>query len=271
VKSDQVPAVPASDTVQCEVIDGVGVISLNRPARHNAVNEDLRYALRDALAWAEAEPAVAAVLLRGNGPSFCSGRDLTELGHRGEGVTHESYIEKVQANRLRQFEMRKPIVGAVQGAAYGAGAELALALDFRVADEDLRLCLPEVNYGLVVDTGASVFATELAGPSRARWLIMSGEPVDAATALNWGLVDWVVPTARLHEVALQRARLLASRPRQAIAHAKRLVNEPLEARLRSGLRRELLTQCLLFEGEEYRGLTEQRRARRAEREQESAR
>jgi len=258
---------PSSKTMLCEIVDGVGVISLNRPTRHNAINEDLRHALRDALAWAEADARVAAVLVRGNGPSFCSGRDTTELGRRGEGVTHESYIDKVQANRLRQFEMRKPVLGAIQGAAYGAGAELALALDFRVAGDDLKLCLPEVNFGLVVDTGASVFATELAGPSRARWLIMSGEPIDAATALSWGLIDWVVPTAQLQSVALEKARLLASRPRQAIAHAKRLVNEPLEGRLRSGLRRELLTQCLLFEGDEYQRLGTERRARSAAREQ----
>jgi enoyl-CoA hydratase/carnithine racemase len=259
------PAMPVRDEVHCEVIAGVAVISLNRPERHNAVNESLRSALRDALAWAEADSRVGAVLLRGNGPSFCSGRDTTELGHRQDGDTHESYIERVQANRLRQFEMRKPVLGAIHGAAYGAGAELSLAMDFRIAGEDLRLCLPEVNYGLVVDTGASVFATELAGPSRARWLIMSGEPVDAPTALGWGLVDWIVPNAQLHEAALRKAQLLASRPAQAVRHAKRLVNEPLEARLRSGLRRELLTQCLLFEGAEYKDITQERRASRAAR------
>ena len=169
----------SNELVTREVRDGVGIISLNRPERHNSITEDLRAQLRAAFAWAAADKAVRCILIRGNGRSFCSGRDTSQMGVREEGVTHHDALTNSQAVRMEQFRVKKPIVAAIHGAVLGAGAELALTMDFRVAADNIKLSLPEVNYGLVPDTGGSILALSLAGPSRAKWLIMSGEQIGA--------------------------------------------------------------------------------------------
>ncbi|HXC39761.1 MAG TPA: enoyl-CoA hydratase/isomerase family protein [Burkholderiales bacterium] len=250
------------DLVTREVRDGVGIISLNRPEVHNAVTEPLRAQLRQAFAWAAAETEVRAVLVRGNGRSFCSGRDTSQFGVRPPGVTHLDAVGNAQAVRMEQIRITKPTVAAVQGATMGAGAELAMAMDIRVAADTLKFSLPEVNYGLVVDTGASRMAVELAGLSRAKWLIMSGEAIGAGDALAWGLVDWVVGAGELEAKAFEVARTLASKPPRAVAMAKRLINDALEARLAPAMTQELLAQCVLFEGEEFKRLRDERKARR---------
>jgi enoyl-CoA hydratase/carnithine racemase len=246
-----------------ELRDAVAVVSLNRPEVHNAITTELRYVLRDALAWAEREPSARCILLRGNGRSFCSGRDLRELGERAEGQSHTEGIGIAQAVRIAQWEMKKPVIAALQGHVIGAGVELALAQDFRIASEGMQMRLPEIDYGLVVDTGASVFASALAGPSRAKWLIMSGQPVKARDALAWGLVDWVVPDAELDGRSMELARTLAAKPAQALRDAKGLVNALFDAQVRDGLKREVMTQALLFETPEYKRLRDERATARA--------
>src|SRR3546814_21010664 len=94
-------------------------------------------------------------------------------------------------------DMGKPMIAALKGAVLGAGCEYALVADIRLAAPTTRLALPEVNYGLAVDQGGSALAASLIGPSRTKWMLMTGEPVDAETALAWGLVDFVVPLEEL--------------------------------------------------------------------------
>lgn len=256
------------DLVTRELTDGVAIVSLNRPEVHNAITTELRAQLVTALRWAEGEPKARCVLLRGKGRSFCSGRDLRELGKRPEGQSHVEGIGIAQAARIMQWEMRKPVVAAIHGNVIGAGVELALAQDFRIASEDARLRLPEIDYGLVVDTGATVFATALAGPSRAKWLIMSGQTLTARDALAWGLVDWVVPAAEFDARAMEIARTLAAKPAQALQDSKALVNALMDGQVRDGLRRELMTQALLFESPEYKQLRDDRWAARSKKESE---
>ena len=252
----------SNELVTCEVRDGVGIISLNRPERHNSITEDLRAQLRAAFAWAAADKAVRCILIRGNGRSFCSGRDTSQMGVREEGVTHHDALTNSQAVRMEQFRVKKPIVAAIHGAVLGAGAELALTMDFRVAADNLKLSLPEVNYGLVPDTGGSILALSLAGPSRAKWLIMSGEQIGAQDALAWGLVDWVVPLEQLEDKAFSIARMLASKPPRALAAAKALINDRWETIVLPALKDELLAQCVLFEGAEYKDIKAARNSKK---------
>ena len=246
-----------------ELRDGIAIISLNRPEIHNAVSDESRDQLHEAFVWAEAAAEARCILVRGNGRSFCSGRDTRHLGSRPAGENHAERISRSQAVRLHHMAISKPVVGAIQGAAIGVGAELALALDFRVAADNLKLALPEVNFGLVVDTGSSVLVTAMAGPSRAKWLLMSGESIGAQQALSWGLVDWVVPLAELDEKAMSIARTLASRPPHAMAMGKALVDDITGSELRAGLKRELLSQCVLYEGHEVKEIRDARMAAKA--------
>jgi len=255
------PTSASGELVTRELREGIAIISLNRPELHNAVSDESRDQLHDAFVWAEANVEARCILVRGNGKSFCSGRDTRTLGNRAAGEDHAARISRSQAVRLHHMAISKPVVGAIQGAAIGVGAELALALDFRVAADNLKLALPEVNFGLVVDTGSSVLVTAMAGPSRAKWLLMSGEIIGAQQALTWGLVDWVVPLAELEEKAMSIARTLASKPPHAMAMAKALVDDISEADLRAGLKRELLSQIVLYEGHEIKAVREARLAK----------
>lgn len=242
---------PSSETVSCEEREGVGVIRLNRPQARNAINNEMYAAMAEALAWAQETTAVRAVVLCGEGPAFCSGRELGDIGNPPEGVSLQEYLERSQRVRLRQVELTKPILAAVHGPTLGAGAQMALGADFRIAGESLKFGFPETGIGLVVDTGASAMLSALAGPARAKWLLMSGAQLTADEALSYGLVEWVVPDEQLFDVAFEKARALAKRSPVAMAHSKSLVDARWTDGLRAGLRQELVTQTLLMQAPEF--------------------
>jgi enoyl-CoA hydratase/carnithine racemase len=240
-----------TEPVVWELRDGVGIIALNRAGAHNAISNALYDAWEQALAWAAETREVKAVLVCGNGRSFSSGRDRADIGAPPGGLTMQEYTERSQKLRMKQVELGKPMLAAIHGHVLGAGAQLALGADFRMAGESLKFGVPESDFGLVVDTGASVMLTLLAGPSRAKWLMMSGERLTAEQALAWGIVEWVVPDAELFDRAFEAIRKLASRPALALSHSKSLVDEVWTGDLRLGLRRELLAQTLLMGSPEH--------------------
>ena len=128
---------------------------------------------------------------------------------------------------------------------------MALAADMRVAADDVRLRLPEIRYGILPDTGGTQFLTALIGPSKTKYLVMSGQAVEAEQALQWGIVDWVVAPEALDEEALRIAKQLASGPPLAIAMAKQLIDQFHGESVRRGIREELLAQSALFKTEDY--------------------
>jgi enoyl-CoA hydratase/carnithine racemase len=247
--------------VTVEVTERVAVISLNRPERHNAFTDELEAELDRAVALAIADDAVRAILLRGEGRSFSSGRDTSSLGQRPEGVTDLAFIENFQASRMRMHTSPKPVVAACKGAVFGMGLEVALAADFRVASSDARLGFPEVDFGIMTDTGGAPFAAALAGPSRAKYLVMTGELIDAGQALAWGLVDFVVEPGELEERSAGLARTLASKPPLAVRMAKNAIDGRFADLIRAGMRDEALSQCVLFESEDHRIAKQARRDR----------
>ena len=256
-------AVPA-DPVLTELVDGVAIVSFNRPERHNAISNEVSRFWRDAMVWAIGSEEVRCILICGEGPSFSSGRDTTELGTRSSGQTDHGFVKSAQDLRIATLEAAKPVVAAVQGYAIGGACEIALSADIRVAADDLQMGMPEVRFGLVADTGATQLITMLAGPARAKWMLMSGERIDAATALDWGLVDWVVDAVELRDVAMEKCRLLAAAPPDAVRAAKTLVDGVWLDTVRRGMRAELEAQTALFAGDEYQELKARRAAKAAE-------
>jgi enoyl-CoA hydratase/carnithine racemase len=235
-----------TDVVLTERDDGVGVLSLNRPERHNALNDELARAYGIAMNELMADDDVRVVLLRGEGPSFSSGRDTRQLGRRTGRDTDLTFLRRHSTGRLTQLGHPKPIVAALKGYVIGGALETALACDMRIAATDVRMAFPEVNYGLVTDTGGSPLATVLAGPSRAKWMLMTGEYVDAERALQWGLVDQVVAPEDLDAAARALCKRLAQVDSQLLGLIKQLVDQTYEAVIRAGLRSELLAQLALF-------------------------
>jgi enoyl-CoA hydratase/carnithine racemase len=240
-----------TEVVRLHVADGVATISLNRPRRHNAVDDAMHDRLVEAWAEVLADPAARVVLLRGEGRSFCSGRDTAQLGHRVAGESDLSFIRRHQEGRTAQLRSPKPVVAALKGNVLGGGLEMALSTDIRIAASDLRMAFPEIRYGLMTDTGGSPLTTMYAGPSRAKWMLMTGRPIDAQRALTWGLVDEVVAPEELDATAAAFAAELADKPADALAMIKATVDGMWDGAYRTALQTELVSQVALFGGEDY--------------------
>ena len=233
------------------VVGGVATISLNRPERHNAIDDELHDELVVAWNQALADAAARVILLRGEGRSFCSGRDTAQLGQRAKGESDLAFIRRHQQTRAMELDSPKPVIAALRGNVLGGGLEMALAADIRIAGSDLRMAFPEIRFGLMTDTGGAPLATILAGPSRAKWMLMTGKPVDASRALAWGLVDEVVPPEEVDDVAAALAREIAARPPEALAMIKQTVDGLWHGALHAALRSELFAQVALFAGDDY--------------------
>jgi len=234
-----------SSVLRTELVDGVSVVSLNRPAKHNALDDALQEALWAAVADAIDDDSVRAVLLRGEGPSFSSGRDTTALGHHGDRGLY-AFAGQVQEAAVRLVTCPKPVVAALKGHVLGVGLEIALSADIRVIARGTSIGFPEVNHGLSTDNGGAGLATVLAGPSRAKHLLMTGETIDADQAVAWGLADWLVDPDQLDERALEIARRLASRPPLAVRMFKHLVDQVHRGRVLDELRAELPVLMALY-------------------------
>lgn len=238
-------------TVLFEVRDHVGVITINRPHRHNALDDDTSALFTETLQHAISSELTRAILLQGAGRSFCSGRDAAQLGQRNADESDFDFVRHHSDARVRQLACPKPMVAAINGYALGGGLELALGADVRIASTDARLGLPEVNYGLVPDTGGTQTLTSLIGPSRAKLMIIGGQPIDAATALQWGLVDQLVEPDGLHATAFEIAQRFAAAPPMAARMAKQLIDMAWASRINDGMRAELLAQVALFGSHDY--------------------
>jgi 2-(1,2-epoxy-1,2-dihydrophenyl)acetyl-CoA isomerase len=209
--------------------DGVAVLTMNRPDRLNAMSRPMLDAMLEALHRLSDDTAVGAVVLTGAGRGFCAGGDVKAMAEGNElgGVTME---EKAQALRSRMetsrllHEMPKPTIAMVRGAAAGAGLSLALACDMRVAGDTARFGTAFARVGYSGDFGGSFFLTQLVGTAKARELYYTAELVDAQQALALGIVNRVVPDAKLEEETMALARKIANGPRVALRYMKRNMN-----------------------------------------------
>ena len=222
------------------VKDGVAVLTLNRPDRLNAMSSAMLDAMLVALPRLAEDPDVGAVVLTGAGRGFCAGGDVKAMaeGRESEGTGLE---EKAQALRSRMevsrwlHEMPKPTIAMVRGAAAGAGLSLALACDLRVASDNARFAPAFARVGYSGDFGGSWFLTQLVGSAKARELYYTADIVDAAQAQALGLVNRVVPDARLEEETLALATRLARGPRIALRYMKRNFNAAESVSLKDAL------------------------------------
>jgi enoyl-CoA hydratase len=200
--------VTVTDLVLVEVADGVATVTLNRPDARNALNRELRKAIPEAMRDLDGRDDVAAVVLTGADPAFCAGVDLKELAAgAGDALRDTGPTGDAGRGRRGPFpEMAKPVIGAVNGVAITGGFEVALACDFLVASDRARFADTHARVGIMPGWGLTVALPEAIGLRRAKEMSTTGNFIDAATALSWGLVNHVVP----HDDLLPFARALAA-------------------------------------------------------------
>ncbi|MEV4085911.1 enoyl-CoA hydratase-related protein [Nonomuraea fuscirosea] len=203
--------------------DAVATVTLDRPEAMNSLTAETKQELLAALRRAAADRAVRAVLLTGSGRAFCAGQDLREHAANLEAGSGLADTVRAHYNPIVELiaTMAKPVVAAVNGVAAGAGASLAFACDLRVASEKAKFALAFAGIGLAPDTGASWTLQRLVGPGRAAELMLLGEVLDAARALELGLVTRVVPPGEVLKTAQDLAVRLAQGPTLAYAATKR--------------------------------------------------
>jgi len=228
----------AFETLLYEARDGIAWVTLNRPRVLNALNLRMRDELWALLDAVELDVDLGVVVFRGAGErAFSSGADISEFGSAPSLVaSRRARLERDLWGRLLHFS--KPTIAAVHGYTLGAGCELALLCDFRIAAEDALLGLPEAALGYVPTAGGTQTLPRTIGPGRALHMLATGEPIDAATALDYGLVHWVAPRTELYRRAEDVARRLLAQPRDALLLARRALRLGADLALEDALRYE---------------------------------
>jgi 2-(1,2-epoxy-1,2-dihydrophenyl)acetyl-CoA isomerase len=208
-------------------------ITLNRPDSYNALTTGMHAALHAALEEA-ADPEIRAVVLTGAGKGFCAGQDLGEF----RGLEHDvgEHLEATYHPNVRAIRaLEKPVIAAINGAAAGAGLSLACVCDIRIAADNAAFVPGFIGIGLIPDSGGSYFLARLLGPSRAFSWMTSNRRLTAAEALDWGLVDHVVPADELAAHAAELAGGYAAAPTRGIAMTKQLFDHAQNATLEEQL------------------------------------
>jgi enoyl-CoA hydratase len=214
---------PDLQTVLVSVTDRIATVTLNRPRSLNAVNRLMTSELERIVEWLAGHAEdVRVVMLAGAGEAFCAGDDVIELPSLTSTEARELSLR--QANLYLAFErLQQPVIAVVNGPAYGAGCVAAISCDLRLASHSARFAMPEIALGWPPGYGIAQL-TALVGKARALELCLRGEPISAAVAHEWGLVNAVVPGASLWQQARKLAARLIELPAQAVRETKRLVH-----------------------------------------------
>jgi 2-(1,2-epoxy-1,2-dihydrophenyl)acetyl-CoA isomerase len=215
--------------------DGVLVLAFNRPEARNALTPAMIDRLGEEIAAAELDHDVGCIVLTGAGDAFCAGGDVKAQARMNAagGTDHLVRMERQRQTQrltsLRLYQMGKPTIASLPGAAAGAGFSLALACDMRIAADTATMTTAFAKVGLTGDYGGTYLLTQLVGPAKARELYLLSDRIDMTEALRLGMVNWVVPAAELEKRTMEIARRLANGPRVAHRLLKDNLNRALNA------------------------------------------
>lgn len=235
--------------IRVEVADGVALLTLNNPPM-NLVTLELTRDLGRALDRLAGDRQARVLVVTGAGDrAFSAGSDIKEfVSVRDEVIRKKLGPENEVYSKLDDFP--KPTIAAIRGVAFGGGLELALCCDLLVVEDDARLALPEIKLAVFPGSGGTVRATRRIGEGRAKEMMFIGDPIDASTALAWGLVNRVVPKGQALDQAMILARTLAERPNRALQLMKRAIDLSFDVAEDEAIRRTLDLSRQAFEGED---------------------
>lgn len=246
-----------TDQLICEIIDKIGVITLNQPEKRNALGEILTPALRKTLSMLEDKEEVAVIIITGSGDAFCSGGDIKQMGRNTEeyGSISERIRELIKRQNeltLRLFNLKKPTIAMISGPAAGAGFCIALACDFRMASDDAFFSTGYRNVGLPGDYGGTWLLTRLVGAAKTKEFYFTAEKITAKKAFDLGIVSKLSTKDKLRMLTFDFAKLIANAPVNAIISMKKNINFSLTSSLEETLKLEAADTVLALNSEEHK-------------------
>jgi enoyl-CoA hydratase/carnithine racemase len=233
--------------------DGVATLTLNRPDRLNAVNSAMAVALNESLERLTTDKDVHVVVITGAGRAFCAGGDLGQISagrEKNDTTELEPLLRAGMHAVLRIRSMAQPVIAAVNGAAAGAGMNIALAADIRIAAESATFGQNFVKVGLFPDYGGTYFLPQLVGPAKAAEMFYTGEMIDAKTALDLRIVNLVVADSRLSGEVMALAKQIAQAPLASIRAVKKVLFTAHKLQLEKALDDEVEQQLKCFQSED---------------------
>jgi 2-(1,2-epoxy-1,2-dihydrophenyl)acetyl-CoA isomerase len=240
------------DCILLEIKDKTCYITLNRPDVYNAFNDELSYALQDALKEATRNDEVRVVVLTGAGKAFCSGQDLKDIARKENRSLRDSIDKRYNPIIKAMRTMPKPIICRLNGIAAGAGCSLALASDLVIAAENASLIEIFINVGLVLDSGSSYFLPRVVGSQKAFELATMGSKVTARQAFDWGMIYKVVPAEELDNAVETVVSFYRNAPTKAVGLMKKMLNKSFHSDLDTMLEYEAWCQEIAGNSEDYK-------------------
>lgn len=237
------------ETVLVEKRDKVAVLTINRPDKLNSLNSKVHSEGVLALEELRQDNSIRVLIITGAGEkSFVAGADISEFAGKTPFTQRNLFHEKTLFNSIDTFP--KPVIAMVNGFCLGGGCELALACDLRIAGEKAKFGQPEINLGIIPGGGGTQRLTRLIGEGKSMELILTGDLIDAQTALTLGLVNYVYPTAELQNKTFELAEKIAEKSPIALQMAKEAVKLASKSNLDEGLRREVDLFAVCFSTED---------------------
>jgi 2-(1,2-epoxy-1,2-dihydrophenyl)acetyl-CoA isomerase len=236
--------------------EGIGLLTLNRPKKHNALSFEMIGEIVDRLEACQTDETVKVIVVRGAGENFCAGGDLK--GHPTIHLTgkdnrlREEYLRVGHRLPLAVRRLPQPVIGALHGLVGGAGLDVAMAFDIRIAAESARLGVLFTRVGLIPDMGGTYLLPRLVGVGRALELLFTGDLIDAAEAWRIGLVNRVVADDELDNAVLDFADKLAKGPIQSYRMNKQAVYRSIEQPIEICLEKEITGVCELYLSEDFK-------------------
>ncbi|MDA8930585.1 enoyl-CoA hydratase-related protein [Bacteroidia bacterium] len=239
------------ETIGYTTNNEIVTITLKRPERYNAFDEQMRKELLQALLEAERDEQCRVVVLTGAGKAFCSGQDLKDI--EGKKIDFSDFLKNGYNPIIKAMrDMSKPIIARVNGVAAGAGCSLALACDYIIADDRASFIEVFVGIGLVLDSGSSYFLPRMIGSTRAFELATMGNKLRASKAVEWGMINKAVDTETLDNEVNKVAAYYASAPTLAISSMKKMLNASMASTLDEMLEMEAHFQQIAGSSQDYK-------------------
>lgn len=240
---------PDYQTITVDRRGAVAVLTINRPDKLNALNKTVHAEGVAALDELRRDTSVRVVVITGSGPkSFIAGADISEFAGQTPVTQRDLFLERTFFNSIDTFP--KPVIAMINGFCLGGGNELALACDLRIASENARFAQPEINLGIMCGGGGTQRLTRLIGEGRAMEMILTGDMIDAQTALKFGLVTAVHPAEELEARTMELAEKIAQKAPVALQMSKEAVKFASRSNLDEGLRREVDLFAICFSTED---------------------